>query len=528
MQAHRIPYRDTHRFGRIVLDLLADAEEIGEFRAYPHTLEGLTASANARSFDPAQRQVLCEVLRRQHADPDPHPAVRSNLEALADPRALTVATGHQLCLFGGPLYVAFKIINTVRLARDLSAALDRPVVPVFWMASEDHDRAEIDHVTIGGRHVQWPGEAGGAVGVMKLTGVAAVVEEAIAALGSSSHAGPIVEMLRAAYRPERTLAQATRHFLHAVFGRFGVVIVDGDDPALKQLFAPLMREELLNQVAFRAVTYANDKLGERYGAQAHVREINLFHLRPGHRSRIELRDDRYQVLDGGPALTLDELLAALENDPQVFSPNVLMRPIYQEHILPNVATIGGGGELAYWLQLRWLFQALRVPMPAVLLRSSAAFVAAKQLRQWHDMELTIGDLFRPEAEVHRQVVERGASDVIGVEQERATLRAMYDGLAARATTVDPTLRGLVEGRAAEAVKGLDRIAEGMLRAVKRRESTTIERITRTHAQLFPGGEPQERVESFIKLIADQGDEVLDLLLDRLDPLDPRFTVFEVA
>ncbi|HRF82172.1 MAG TPA: bacillithiol biosynthesis BshC, partial [Flavobacteriales bacterium] len=154
MQVQRIPYADTGRFTAPVIDHLANDAFLRQFLEYPPDLDGLREAAAARTFDPAFRTVLCQALDEQHAALDLHAAVRENLRRLRDPKALTITTGHQLCLFTGPLYVPYKILNTIRLARETEAALGRPVIPVFWMATEDHDAAEIDHAVINGRTIR--------------------------------------------------------------------------------------------------------------------------------------------------------------------------------------------------------------------------------------------------------------------------------------------------------------------------------------------------------------------------------------
>ena len=284
------------------------------------------------------------------------------------------------------------------------------------MATEDHDRAEIDHAWIGGKKVVWSGAHGGPVGRMVLEGIEQVLAALDPLLGVGAEVNTIREELRRCYRPQHTLAEATRRFVHALFGRFGLVIVDSDDRELKKLFVPVMREEILNGIAQRSVAYADERLRARYPVQAHARPINLFHLRSGHRSRIEADGDHYQVLDGGPRFTADELLLDMELRPQDYSPNVLLRPVYQEVILPNIAYIGGGGELAYWMQLKWLFQSVQVPMPVVLLRTSAAFLSAKHDRQRVELGLSCADLFKPakmcirDRIVEHQVLAHGKGD----------------------------------------------------------------------------------------------------------------------
>jgi bacillithiol biosynthesis cysteine-adding enzyme BshC len=525
MPVTRIPYADTRRFSALVTDYLAGHEGLRELHAEPPTREGLHRTAQARPFSAEDRLVLSTALAAQYAGLALPDAVSDNLAALRRPDALTVTTGHQLCLFGGPLYVPFKILNVVRLARQLTTELGRPVLPVFWMATEDHDRAEIDHTWLNGSRVHWPGHAAGAVGRMPLHDIDAVLAQAAALLGDGDHAPAIRDLLYAAYRPDRTLAQATRHFVNALFGRFGVLCVDGDDPALKQRFVPHMREEVLNQVALRTVSHANARLAERYAVQAHAREINLFHLCPGHRRRIVQEGEGYHVLDGGPSWSPDQLLRELEARPEDFSPNVLLRPVYQETILPNIAYVGGGGELAYWLQLKPLFHALQVPMPAVLLRTSAGFLPAKHMRQWADLGLTATDLFASFDALRARVAAERVPFSTDMAAERERLQAFYHDLAARAAAADPSLKASAEAHATRALHGLERFGKALLRSAKRREADALARMDRVHAALFPGGGLQERRDNILPMLAAQGEGLLDRLLAELDPLDPRFTLF---
>lgn len=524
MHVERIAYSQTARFAAPVLDHLANDPFIREFLELPADMDGLAKAAAARTFDPHHREVLCDALEQQHAGTDIHDAVRSNLRKLRDPRCLTITTGHQLCLFSGPLYVPYKILNAIRLARDAEARLQRPVVPVFWMASEDHDAAEVDHATLNGERIRWAGATGGAVGRMKLVGVAAQVEAAIAALGVGTDASTVAQMLRDAYREDHTLAEATRHFFHALFGRFGLVILDGDDPALKGLFAPTMEEELLNQVTQRCVAYADARIAERYAVQAHAREINLFHLRPGHRSRIVLEGEHYQVLDDGPRWSLDELLHEVRSRPQNFSPNVLLRPVYQESVLPNIAYIGGGGELAYWLQLRWSFQALRIPMPVVFLRTSAATISAKHLAQWRALQLAPQELFRPLDRTKAAVACREVDHRTDLTAEGKALATFYADLRNVAAKADPSLVGSVEARWQQALHGLERVERGLVRAAKRQQAEALQRMDRIHLALFPGGGLQERTENILPTLAAHGLDRLNELLEALDPLDPTFAL----
>lgn len=524
MQTRTVEYAATRRFTELVLDHVSNAPFLSGFREHAPTIEGLKAAATAREFPASARAVLVRALRRQYQGLDISGAVERNLTRLAEPAALTITTGHQLCLFTGPLYFPLKIMNVIRLARDLESATGRPVIPVFWMATEDHDRPEVDHAWFGDQRMHWPGETAGPVGRLQLNGIAPLVERACALLGDGAEADRMKELLRSSYTEGRTLADATRRFVHALFGRFGLVIVDGDDRDLKQLFVPVMQEELLNGIAERTVRYADERLAERYKVQAHARPINLFHLSNGHRRRIERTDSGFQVVDGGPVFSAEELLLDLEVRPQDYSPNVLLRPVYQETVLPNIAYVGGGGELAYWMQLKWLFQAVRVPMPVVLLRTSVALLPAKGLRQWESLGLGLADLFRPRNELMDAVATSASGASAAIDQERSRLEVLFRELAERARTIDPTLEASTLAAGVRAAKVLDGVGERMRRALRRKESVAVQRAARVLDALFPDGGLQERRLCIVPMLAQCGEALLDELIGALDPMEGRFTV----
>lgn len=524
MRRIALPYSATGQFKPIVLDYLDDDPKVRPFRAFAFDRSGLDEALGARVPDPATRVLLLAALRRQYEGMTVPARVEEELRRLADPAARTVTTGHQLCLFGGPLFVLLKVLNVVRLAKDLSTP-QLPVVPVFWMASEDHDLAEVDHVYLRGRRVHWAAEAAGAVGRMSLKAMDAVVANAVALLGEGPGATGIVALLRDAYRDGNTLAQATRILITGLFGRFGVVVVDGDDPALKRLFAPLMREELLNEVVQRTVRYAGEQLPADYEAQAHAREINLFHLSSGRRARLVREAEGFRVLDGGPVLRTEELLAILDRSPEEFSPNVLLRPLYQERVLPNVAYVGGGGEVAYWLQLRWLFQAFQMPMPVVCLRTSAVFLAEGVEERLAALGLSLEDLFQPTGAVENKLARKLASFPTTLEAERSALEDLYRRIADRAPQAGPTFQRSVMSARTRSFHGLEHLEHRLVRTAKLEQAVAIGRYRKLREGIFPHGMLQERHEGFITLLADHGPAVMDELIEALDPIEKRFSLF---
>jgi len=526
MRNGTMTYRNTGRFAPLLLDYLDGDPFFAPLIAHPFSRDGLGQAAAKRTFDPRARATLCGALDRQYAGVDLPAEVRRNLDLLKKEGTLTITTGHQLCLFTGPLYSIFKVLNAIRLARDLSTA-ERPIVPVFWMASEDHDRAEIDHAWIFGRKVHWPGEAGGPAGRMRLDGIEAVLKEVDGILGEGANADALRSILHGSYRPGLTLAQATRRLLTALFGRFGLVVIDGDDHDLKKMFAPVMKEEALHQVVKTESAKADAILRQRYEPQAHAREINLFHLSDLLRARIEKDGARFKVLDGGTEYSTEELLDALDDRPQVFSPNVLLRPLYQETVLPDIAYVGGPAEVAYWLQLKPVFDRLRVPMPVVVPRTSALLLDGRERERLNELELSIPDLFRPIEEMKARIARSATMIDTDLSTEKQDLIRVHEALAARARAVDPSLEAAVKADAQRALKALEHLEQKLLRAAKRAQELPIQRFEKLHAQIFPEGALQERRENFIPWHLRHGPAFFDRLLGALDPIAKDFTVIEL-
>lgn len=522
MRPQSLPYHATGRFARVVLDYLDKAPPLRPLYAWPFSRQGIQEAIAARRFAPEARMRLLGALRRQYAGMDLHPAVAANLKALEDPASVTVTTGHQLCLFTGPLYVPLKILNVVRLARNLSTA-GRPVVPVFWMATEDHDRAEVDHAWLGDRRLTWPGATAGAVGRMPLSGIEAVLEELDEALGHGSRAEELLALVRRCYRPEHTLAQATRLFVDALFGHYGVIVLDGDDAELKAAFAPIVRTELVEQATAAAEALSRDAL-EPYGEQAFARPINLFYLEAEGRTRIEHLEGGYRLSGTGPLRTQAEVLREVDEHPERFSPNVLLRPLYQETILPNVAYVGGGGEVAYWLQLKPVFDRFHVQMPVVVLRTSAAFLLGKDPARLRELQLDVPDLFRPLDELRTRVALSRATFSTSLAGERDRAFGLYEELAQRARQANPTLEGAARAAAQRSLKALERLEAKFVRVAKRQQADDLARLDAIHAHVFPSNGLQERRDNFMPFYLRFGDAFFDTLLNALDPLDQRFTV----
>lgn len=352
MKLHSVALRTTGQFPPLLLDYLDQKSELNDFYAIFPSLDGAQEAIRQRAgFDPVKRRILVDALSKQYSGISSAP----DFSPLLNETTFTVTTGHQLNIFTGPLYVIYKIVTTINLARALKETYpEYDFVPVYWMASEDHDFAEIASFNLFGQKYTWPGQPKGAVGRLNPKRLELVLD----ALPQA------VPFFRKAYLENQTLADAVRCYMHELFGGEGLVTLDADDAALKSHFLPVIEDELLNQTSGGLVadtTSRLEKLG--YHTPVHAREINLFYLADELRERIVREGDTFKVVNTNRQFTEDEIRQEATQHPERFSPNVVLRPLYEEIILPNLAYIGGPSEVPYWLQLKGVFDYFGVPFP---------------------------------------------------------------------------------------------------------------------------------------------------------------------
>lgn len=515
-----LDYAATGAFSPLVLDYLAGAPHLTPFYHRPPTLAALgeQLTEKAASYSAAQRATLATEVRRQYLDrlaTPVHPAVVRNLDALAASDTFTVTTGHQLSLLTGPLYFIYKIVSTIKLAQQLQAAYPaHRFVPVFWMATEDHDLAEIDHFTAFGQTFRWQTPQTGATGRMHPD---PALRQVLAALPQR------FPELEAAYDAP-TLADATRRLVHTLFGEYGLVALDADSPALKAVLRPVVESEISGPTIQQAVHRADEELAAWYKPQVYARPLNFFYLDGTTRERLERRaDGSFAVLNTPLTFSESELREMAALQPERFSPNAVLRPLYQELLLPNLAYIGGGAEVAYWLQLKGMFAQFNVPFPVVLLRNSALYLPATQAKRARQLELAPADLFQDLATMRRQLATRRGDAPLTLADEQARVAAVFEELRSLAVSLDTTLDRAVRAEAHRAADRLDHLRRRLQRARDGRHATDFARLTVLKEALFPGGALQERVENVLSLLAGTPRLIADLVAC-FDPLAGRFTV----
>jgi bacillithiol synthase len=516
MQHKKIPLADTKAFSPFFLDYISQKEILKPFYHRFPVPENFPpqAAEKSQAFSADHRKTLVETLRRQYSHltvPDP---VAANISSLTDAKTFTITTGHQLNIFTGPLYFIYKIVTVINTCKELKKRYpEYTFVPVYWMASEDHDYDEIKYFRLYGKKYVWETSQTGAVGRFRTQGLENLLKEI-----------PDTAIFKEAYTKNATLADAARHYVNALFGKEGLVVIDADDRALKKLFEPVIEEDLFHHSTARLVGETNEALtAHGYKTQVYCRDINFFYLDGNVRGRIEQRDDIYHVVETDLSFSKSELAAIIREEPEKLSPNVILRPLYQEYILPNLAYVGGPAESIYWLQLKKVFDYHKVPFPMLMPRNFALVVDHTVQRKLEKTGLDLIDFFEEKNYLFNHWVLNNSRNNLTVGAERTTIRDIYTQLKARAELIDKTLGPFTGAEATRAINGLEKIERKLLRAEKRLHTDKLRQIEAVKEALFPNGSPQERVDNFLNFYQ-QDKGFIDQLIQHLDPFDYQFNV----
>ncbi|MGV6832764.1 MAG: bacillithiol biosynthesis cysteine-adding enzyme BshC [bacterium] len=524
----KIDYKTTTYYSSLICDYLDKEKNVQSlYHRFPE-LSNFEAQIMEKkaSFTLENRKILVDALVQQYEDFEVSEATQQHIQYLISENTFTVTTGHQLNLFTGPLYFLYKIIAAINLAKQLKEAYPNyNFVPVYWMASEDHDFDEINYFNFKGKKIQWNQDSSGAVGRLNTERLSEVAEVVRQQFGGSENAKELFRLFEEGYNKNKTLVDATRYIANELFKEYGLVIVDGDDRSLKALFTPYVKKELHEELAFNEVKKVNSYLADqKYKVQVNPREINLFYLDDNLRSRIVKNENGFAVHNTDLSFSESELLQLVDNAPEKFSPNALLRPLYQEVILPNLCYIGGGGEIAYWLQLKSYFERVAVPFPMLLLRNSLLLMNENQEKKLDKLDVAIQNLFLNKADLQKYLVHKISKVQIDFSEEKAHLVKQFEHLYAIAKKTDRSFEGAVAAQERKQMKGLERLEKRMLKAQKRKLADELGRVTDLQEQLFPKGSLQERNTNFSEFYLNYGSTLLDQLKDVIDPLDLTFKV----
>ncbi|MCB0705048.1 MAG: bacillithiol biosynthesis cysteine-adding enzyme BshC [Saprospiraceae bacterium] len=529
MQITRLPFESISQLSARDKAYQSEDPALRPFYKYPVNLNAFAEVIENRKKQPVDRILLVDTLHKQYAPFSITNAVRENIELLRSEDTFTIVTAHQPSLFTGPLYFIYKIASTINLCKQLGETYpSKKFVPVFIIGGEDHDFEEINHLHLFGKELIWENQESGSVGRMQTASLADVLEQLYEILGDSPNAGELKDLLDKSFKTFPSYGQATAAFVLSLFGKFGLVVLNMDDAGLKRAYLPIIKEEVLHQVSKPLVDeskLALEKAG--FSGQAFAREVNFFYLDAGLRNRIvEEADGSFSVLGTDKRFAREAFIREMEEHPERFSPNVIMRPLYQELILPNLAYIGGGGELAYWLERKKQFEFFGLPFPMLIRRNSVLWIDKGSQSKRLSLGMEVTDLFE-EVETYIKKYVKGQSDEpLSIQSEKNELVALFDSVRTKASAIDKSLEGAVEAEKARQLKSMDNLEQRILRAEKQKHEIAIQQIRNLSDKLFPGRGLQERHDNFMGIYLKHGDAMLDLLVEQLDPMDKDFLILE--
>ncbi|HNU89632.1 MAG TPA: bacillithiol biosynthesis cysteine-adding enzyme BshC [Ferruginibacter sp.] len=521
-------YSKTGFFSKMVQDYLGQVKQLEPFYAHPVSLDGIMTAIKDRKNYSTNRALLAEELKKQYQHIPVSKELEKNINRLLSENTFTITTAHQPNIFTGHLYFIYKILHAIKLAEYLKVAIPASdFVPVFYMGSEDADLDELGHVYINGVKHEWKTDQTGAVGRMKVDKALIKIPDEIAGeITIHPYGKDIIHLMKNCYTDGATIEQATLKMVNELFGEYGLIVLLPDNAALKRSFSPVVEKELTEAFSHKIVEETAATFPKEYKVQASGRELNLFYLKDSSRERIEKKNTRYSIINSQFSFSETEMMQELEDHPDRFSANVILRPVFQEMILPNIVFIGGGGEIAYWLELKKVFEAVHVPFPVLVLRNSFLIAEKNHSTTVKKLGFTVNDLFKSEQDLLNELVKRESTLQLILDKEKRTLQEFYTNLKATSGAIDITLVKHTEALHKKALDKLEALEKKMLRAEKRKFEAQQRQLHKLKEQLFPHGSLQERIENFMPFYAKWGKEFIDAVYKNSLALEQELVLME--
>lgn len=512
--AYQLPFSDFP-FSKLFKDYVAFEEPLASFFAGDFRNPDAFREAAERTLRVSRdRHTLADVLLEQNTAWGLQDATAQNIAKLRDPESVVVITGQQLGLFMSPMYIPYKTLTTLLLAKEMETTLNRPVVPVFWLAGEDHDFEEVAAFKLPGEAQAHrftyaaPADTRGPVGRIPLSDeISTIIDGIAAALPASPNKAELLQFLREAYQPGRTFRDAFATMISRLFKDTGLVIVSVDDKRLKELCIPLFQQEVRDYTTVTAAMEATSAaLETTYHAQVKINPTNLFHMEDANRHPIDATAGTFLLRGNGQTYDEAGLLALVKSHPERISPNVVLRPIVQDVLFPTISYVAGPGEIAYYAQYKEAYAWANLPMPIIFPRASITLIepAVRKARSHFDLPLSA---YREEAP---KIFRNHALQQLDIDldkmfaQTENQIGAALSAMATDLLTWEASLQKTAGSTEQVIKKELDRFKEQVIKAQKRRMGHAERRINTIHNNIFPGGSLQERAISPLHFLNQYG------------------------
>ena len=526
MKNLQIPFQEIPQLSKTDIAYASKSTDLENFISYSADIHSFTKVIEDRKQYPIDRNLLVSVFKKQYSKLETSIISSKNIDALNNENTFTVITAHQPSLLLGPLYFVYKIISAIKLAQQLNDLhQNNHIVPVFIIGGEDHDFDEVNHINLFNKKITWQNEEKGSVGMMQTESLQTVLSELKTLVGDSENAREIYRIFEKNYTQFSVYHDATQAIINDLFGRFGLLVLNMNDAELKRAFSPIIEQELVAQPSINFVQKTQNELSSLgYKSQAFPREINLFYLDNQVRERIVFEDNVYKVLNTNILMTKNKILELLKSNPEKFSPNVVMRPLFQETILPNLAYIGGGGEIAYWLERKTQFAHFNVFYPMLIRRNSVLFLDKNSNERLTKFSLSALDLFQDQDFIVRKYINENSDVELNLTQEKKEIEAIFEKIKLLASKVDVTLEKTIVAESIKQSAVIVQLESRLVRAEKQKQETSLNQIKALMQKACPNGGLQERFENFIPYYIKFGASFFDMLLAELNPITESFDI----
>lgn len=523
MKILHIPFSTEWRFSTFDVKFAENPSHFSLLNPYNPSADDIIKAAELRTqkADLIDRNTLVATLTDQYRHLNKSSKVQSNLAGLNQSQTVGIVTAHQPILMGGPLFIAYKILSTIHLSNTMNEKdSNHTYVPIFVIGSEDHDKEEINHFYHYNQRIEWHTKQEGPVGRFKTEELSEIFVQLLKMNENNDFARTFLTQAKVKSENASHYAEWFQWLLNEWFGDYGLIVINMDDRSLKQRFVDTMRLEIEANFSNRVITKAQKiktKLG--FKEATFLRDINLFYMPDaGGRYRIEANQGFFEFVGLDHKMSKQQILEELTENPHRFSPNVNLRPLYQESILPGVAYVGGGGEVAYWLERKEQFDEVGIPFPVIIRRDSAFWLDYTACKKIKKLGLALRDLLlTPDQWIKRKLMSENKR-LIDLSEEMLKIQEIFEIILDKATSLDSTLKGSVEAEKSKAIKGLEHLQQKLLKTKKNQNESLYQQFITLHQKMFPNGAPQERHESGLDYFLRYGSRYFDDLLASFDPL----------
>ena len=522
----------TNHLPKITTDYLNNKKNIKNLYNRSFNIKNFSKQIEEKkkNYDDDFRSIICDALTKNYKKIKNNSIQINAIKDLKKSNSFTVTTGHQLNLFTGPLYFFYKIIDTIKICEVLKSEYPKNTFfPIFWMASEDHDYKEIRFFNTNLKKFFWDISSDGTVGKLKTNSLKKMFDELSNFFEKDNlNSKKIIELFKNSYLKNKNLSEATFHLVHELFGKYGLLILDADNGSLKKIILKEFISEIKKQNCFKSVNDSNESLRKQnFKPQVNPREINLFYINKNSRKRIFKIKNKYALTNSQINFKEEELIDEIINFPERFSPNVLLRTIYQEKILPNLAYVGGGSEIAYWLQLKNLFKLNKITYPILKVRSSVLLISKKNIRKCEKLNINVSDLFKSKSNLELHFLKQLDENILDLTKIKNLITKNFKDLYALSSKTDKSFLGALKAQEKKQINGILNLEKRLIKSEKKNKEDKLMRLKKIKEELFPNNSLQEREINFSEFYQYHGSEFIDILFANIDPFNNKFLVISL-